>query len=91
MAPVLKTHVLLVGALVNTWKLRKYLGISGAKTENCSKTVVIRRGGRAVEGASLENWSTGNRTGGSNPSLSARSRLSSIHQRELQSIGLGIT
>ena len=24
-----------------------------------------------VEGASLENWSTGNRTGGSNPSLSA--------------------
>src|SRR5271169_6772606 len=43
-----------------------------AKSGNCSKTVVIlRRGGRVVEGASLENWSTGNRTGGSNPSLSA--------------------
>src|SRR5215475_397566 len=30
-----------------------------------------RRGGRAVDGASLENWNTGNRIGGSNPSLSA--------------------
>jgi hypothetical protein len=28
-----------------------------------------------VEGASLENWSTGNRTGGSNPSLSAKFRV----------------
>jgi hypothetical protein len=41
MAPVLKTHVLLLWALVNTWKLRKYLPMSGAKTDNCSKTVVV--------------------------------------------------
>jgi hypothetical protein len=27
-----------------------------------------------VEGASLENWNTGNRIGGSNPSLSATFR-----------------
>ena len=31
----------------------------------------LRRGGRAVEGGSLENYCTGNCTGGSNPSLSA--------------------
>jgi hypothetical protein len=32
---------------------------------------LTRRGGRVVEGASLENWYTGNRIEGSNPSLSA--------------------
>ena len=33
--------------------------------------VTTRRGGRVVEGTSLENWRAGNGTEGSNPSLSA--------------------
>jgi hypothetical protein len=38
----------------------------------CFRTIhPPRRGGRVVECTSLENWSTGNRTGGSNPLLSA--------------------
>ena len=45
---------------------------SSKEYRDCSKTVVtVRRDGRVVEGASLENWNTGNCIGGSNPSLSA--------------------
>src|SRR5215472_15199470 len=35
-------------------------------------TLTVRRDGRVVDGGGLENHCTGNRTGGSNPSPSAR-------------------
>src|SRR4029079_6973892 len=38
----------------------------------------VWRVARVVEGASLENWNTGNRIGGSNPSLSATKKTSAV-------------
>ena len=51
--------------------------ISGILEKECKDLLqaffeTLRRGGRVVEGGSLENCSTGNCTGGSNPSLSAK-------------------
>jgi hypothetical protein len=53
------------------------------ESENCSKTVVTRRGGRVVDGSGLENRHTRKGIGGSNPSLSA---TQSGTQRNLASI-----
>ena len=44
-------------------------------TGRAPRTRHLRRDGRAVEGGGLENRSTGNRTGGSNPSPSATASL----------------
>ena len=64
---VLKAAARLCNAL-NKGTLADFISTRRDRSKKCGR---FWRGGRVVEGASLENWNTGNRIGGSNPSLSA--------------------